>query len=216
MNLLSQAGKRSVADVASATLIGSLTEKVLSNLQQYDIVTYWHSVNVSSLCTLIGTELALTVSELECLRISGLLHDTGKLSVPRAIIKKPGALETTEYEIAKGHVSAGRDLLTCLGADSQVVTIVGQHHERIDGSGYPAGLKCPEILLESKILAVADCLDAMAANRPYRISLGLQRSLDILNEDKGYKLDSTVVDAVSDLHKRGRLDSFLDNGVYAQ
>jgi HD-GYP domain-containing protein (c-di-GMP phosphodiesterase class II) len=127
--------------------------------------------------------------------VAGTLHDVGKLYVPAEILSKPGKLSEVEFNLVKIHSQASYDILKSVEFPWPVAQIVLQHHERLDGSGYPQGLKGEDILLEAKILAVADVVEAMASHRPYRPALGIGRALDEISKNSGILYDSKVVDA---------------------
>ena len=119
----------------------------------------------------------------EGLRVAGILHDVGKVNIPAEILSKPGLLSTMEYELIKAHAQAGYEILAAIHFPWPVAEMALQHHERQDGSGYPAGLSGDEIPLEARILAVADVVEAVASHRPYRPALGIEAALaEVLGE----------------------------------
>jgi HD-GYP domain-containing protein (c-di-GMP phosphodiesterase class II) len=138
--------------------------------------------------------MGLSKDQIEGLRMSGELHDIGKIHVPAEILSKPGQISEAEYTIIKTHSQVGHDILKTIEFPWPVAKIVLQHHERIDGSGYPSGLKGKDILLEAKILAVADVTEAMATHRPYRPALSIEESLMEISKNKGILYDPKVVD----------------------
>jgi HD-GYP domain-containing protein (c-di-GMP phosphodiesterase class II) len=127
--------------------------------------------------------------------VAGLLHDVGKVYVPSEILSKPGKLSELEMGMAKAHASAGYDIVKAIKFPWPVDEMVHQHHERIDGSGYPRGLKGDQIMLEARILAVADTVEAMMSHRPYRPALGLDKALAEIIQNRGKLYDENVVDA---------------------
>jgi HD-GYP domain-containing protein (c-di-GMP phosphodiesterase class II) len=133
-----------------------------------------------------------------------MMHDVGRIQVPLEILNRPGKLSKAEAELVKMHADAGYDLLKDSDFSWPVAEIVRQHHERIDGSGYPRGLKGQEILLEARILAVADVVDSMNSNRPYRAALGLDAALDEIEDGKGARYDAAAADACTRLIRSGR------------
>ena len=159
-----------------------------------DPYTAGHQRRVTKLACTIGEEMGLSKDQIEGLRMSGELHDIGKIHVPAEILSKPGQLSEAEYTIIKTHPQVGHDILKTIEFPWPVARIVFQHHERIDGSGYPTGLKGKDILLEAKILAVADVIEAMATHRPYRPALSIEESLREISKNKGTLYDSKVVD----------------------
>ncbi len=129
------------------------------------------------------------------LHLAATIHDLGKISIPAEILAKPRRLSAMEFGLIKEHPSIGFEILKKVVFPWPIATIIRQHHERIDGSGYPLGLTEEAILLESKILAVADVVEAMASHRPYRSALGLEAALDEIAAHRGITFDASVVDA---------------------
>jgi len=130
----------------------------------------------------------------EGLLIAGYLHDIGKIIIPSEILCKPGKLTTEEYNLIKNHVQAGYELLKNVNFSWNIAQVVLEHHERLDGSGYPNGLKEDQISIQGRILAVADVVEAMSAYRPYRPALGIERALAEIAQGRGAIYDETVVD----------------------
>ncbi len=143
----------------------------------------------------------LPSAQIEGLIVAGQLHDIGKISVPSDILNKPGRLSEGEMIVIKGHSQISYDILKNIEFPWPVARIAYQHHERLDGSGYPLGLKGRDILLEAKILSVADVVEAMASHRPYRPALGIDAALDEISKNKGKLYDPDVVDACVKLFK---------------
>ena len=127
--------------------------------------------------------------------MAGTLHDIGKMYVPGEILTKPGRLTEIEFNMIKTHPKAGYDILKTIEFPWPIALIVLQHHERIDGSGYPSGLPAKDILLEARILGVADVVEAMASHRPYRPALGMDKALAEISQKRGSLYDPEVVDA---------------------
>lgn len=127
--------------------------------------------------------------------MSGLLHDIGKIALPAEILSKPGRLTSTEWALIQGHPEAGHAILAQVDFPWPVAQVALQHHEAMDGSGYPAGLAGDEILLESRILAVADVVEAMSSHRPYRPALGIEMALAEVVRERGKRFDPEVADA---------------------
>jgi PAS domain S-box-containing protein len=163
-------------------------------IETRDPYTAGHQRRVTKLACTIGEEMELSKEQIEGLHMSGELHDIGKIHVPAEILSKPGQISEAEYTIIKTHPQVGYDILKTIEFPWPVARIVLQHHERIDGSGYPSGLKGKDILLEAKILAVADVIEAMATHRPYRPALSIEESLREISKNKGTLYDSKVVD----------------------
>lgn len=160
-----------------------------------DPYTSGHERRVADIAVAIGREMGLSEQQLLGLRVEGLLHDVGKIAVPSEILSRTGKLSRIEYELIKTHAAAGYEVLIEVDFPWPVAQVALQHHERIDGSGYPRGLKGEEILLEARITAVADVIEAMSNHRPYRPAMGLQHGLREIEENRGLKYDSLVVDA---------------------
>ncbi len=137
----------------------------------------------------------MTEDQVEKIHMGSLIHDIGKIHVPAEILTKPGRLSKIEYEMMKAHPEIGYKILKTVDFIPPIAQMVYQHHERIDGSGYPLGISGKDMLLESKIIAVADSVEAMASHRPYRPAIGVDKALEMISENKGKLFDSQVVDA---------------------
>jgi putative two-component system response regulator len=154
-----------------------------------------HQRRVSDLACAIAKEMALPADRIRGMRMAGLVHNVGKIRVPTEILSKPVPLTDIELEMIKLHPEAGRDILKTIEFPWPVADIVYQHHEKMDGSGYPQGLSAKDILQEARILTVADVVEAMASHRPYRAALGLDQSLKEISINRGVLFDANVVDA---------------------
>jgi PAS domain S-box-containing protein/putative nucleotidyltransferase with HDIG domain len=163
-------------------------------LSKRDPYTMEHQRRVTKLACAIASDMQLPGDQIEGIRVAGLLHDIGKLNIPSEILTKPEKLTKAEFEIIKIHPQASFDIIQGIEFPWPISTIVLQHHEKINGSGYPANLTEKEILLESKVLTVADVVEAMSSHRPYRPSLGLQTALDDVMANAGILYDRVVVD----------------------
>jgi putative nucleotidyltransferase with HDIG domain len=159
-----------------------------------DPYTSGHQQRVSQLATAIATELNLSQDKVEGIRIASLIHDIGKIGIPTEILSKSTALSDIEFSLIKAHSQIGHDILKSIDFSYPVAQIVLQHHERIDGSGYPNHLKGAEILLESKIICVSDVVEAMSSHRPYRPALGIDAALSEIYKNKNVLYDPKVVD----------------------
>ncbi len=168
---------------------------IATTIETRDPYTAGHQRRVTKLACSIGEEMGLSRDKIEGLRMSGELHDIGKIHVPAEILSKPGQISEAEYNIIKTHPQVGHDILKTIEFPWPVATIVLQHHERMDGSGYPLGLKGKDILLEARILAVSDVIEAMATHRPYRPALSIEEALKEISRNKGKLYDSKVVEA---------------------
>lgn len=149
----------------------------------------------------IATEMGIDADRIAGLQVAGFLHDIGKIVVPAEILNRPGQLSQYEFNIIKTHSQAGYDILGKIDFPWPVATIVLQHHERLDGSGYPAGLTGSDICLEARILALADVVEAMASHRPYRPSLGIMEALAEITRNKDKLYDPEVVEVCIRLFK---------------
>jgi HD-GYP domain-containing protein (c-di-GMP phosphodiesterase class II) len=139
--------------------------------------------------------MGLPPDRVEGIRVAGVIHDIGKLSIPAEILSKPAVLSKIEYALIQSHAQVGHDLLSEIEFAWPIAEMILQHHERRNGSGYPRGLKGDDIMLESRILAVADVIEAMASHRPYRPSLGIEAALREIENDRGVLYDPAVVAA---------------------
>jgi putative nucleotidyltransferase with HDIG domain len=160
-----------------------------------DLYTSGHQQRVAQLACALAAEIGLDAERIEGLRVAGLLHDLGKIAVASEILSKPGKINEYEFAIIKAHPQIGYDILKTIEFPWPVAQMVLQHHERLDGSGYPAGLKGEEILLEAKILGVADVVEAMSSHRPYRPAIGIPQALEEIFQKRGLAYDPEVVDA---------------------
>ena len=163
--------------------------------QQRDPYTAGHQRRVAQLACVIAREMGLSENQIEGIRMSALLHDIGKMNVPSEILTRPGQISDLETGIIEAHARAGYEILRTIEFPWPVASTVLQHQERLDGSGYPAGLSDGEILLEARILAVADVVEAMSSHRPYRATLGMSKALKEISRNRGVLYDPDVVDA---------------------
>jgi putative two-component system response regulator len=161
-------------------------------VEMRDPYTAGHQQRVADLACAIAREMNLAEDEIYGLRMASVIHDLGKITVPDGILSKPGHLSGLEYELIKNHVQAGYDILKPIEFPWPLADIILQHHERLDGSGYPQGLTGDAILKGARILAVADVFETMASHRPYRPSLGLDKALDEIREKSGKLYDAEV------------------------
>jgi putative two-component system response regulator len=176
--------------------IGYETMEALATIVEFrDPYTASHQQRVTQLACAMAKAMNLPEDNITGLYLAGLIHDIGKVSVPAEILCNPNKLSIDEFNIIKMHPTLGYEILKGLELPWPIAQIIHQHHERIDGSGYPLGLSGKDILLEARILAVADVVEAMASHRPYRASLGLDRALHEIVRDRGKLYDSKAVDA---------------------
>jgi putative nucleotidyltransferase with HDIG domain len=170
-----------------------------------DIYTAGHQQRVADLSSAIAAELNLSEQTIEAVKIAALLHDLGKISVPSEILTKPSKLSYHEFELVKSHAQLGYEILKSIDFPYPIAEIVRQHHERIDGSGYPRSLTGKDMLLEAKIIAVADVVEAISSHRPYRPALGIETALSEIKRLSGKEFDSDVVSACLNLFEMGYL-----------
>ena len=172
-----------------------ICEALAMMLEVRDPYTAGHQRRVAQLAGAIGLASGLDVKELGRLRISGPVHDIGKIAVPAEILAKPAKLSVCEFGIVKTHPQVGANILTSIGLLDwpDIAEIALQHHERLDGSGYPKGLMGEQISRAARILAVADVVEAMCSHRPYRAALGVQKALHEIIRGKGALYDAEVV-----------------------
>jgi putative nucleotidyltransferase with HDIG domain len=164
-------------------------------IEMRDPYTAGHERRVAEIAAAIGGELGLDARRVEGLRVAGQLHDIGKISTPAEILAKPGKITAAEFTLIKEHAQAGYDALKDVEFPWPVAEVAWQHHERIEGSGYPRGLKGDEILLEARIMSVADVVEAMASHRPYRPGHGIDKALEEIERGSGSAYDTTVAEA---------------------
>jgi len=168
---------------------------MVSAVEARDPYTAGHQIRSTNLARAIATEMGLPREKIEGLRMAGSIHDIGKLAIPAEILSKPTKLTNIEFFLIKEHARAGYEMLKDVESPWPLAEIVHQHHERMDGSGYPRNLKGDEILMEARIMAVADVVESMASHRPYRPAIGIEAALEEIEKNKGILYDDTVADA---------------------
>jgi HD-GYP domain-containing protein (c-di-GMP phosphodiesterase class II) len=169
-----------------------------------DPYTAGHQRRVAQLACAIAKEMGLGEDQIECINIASALHDIGKIYIPAELLNKPGRLNEIEFGIIKRHPQASYEIVKSIEFPWPIDEIIWQHHERIDGSGYPRGLRGNDIDLEARILCVADTVEAMSSCRPYRTSLGVEAALECIWLNSGSRYDSDVVTACLRLFTEGR------------
>jgi len=162
-------------------------------VEMRDPYTAGHQRRVADLAAAMARKIGQSTDQIEAIRMAGLVHDLGKISIPTAILNKPGRLTQNEFNLIKDHSQVGYDILKDIEFPWPIAQTVLQHHERMDGSGYPQGLSGEDILLEARMLAVADVVEAMASHRPYRPALGMDQALEEISRNKGVLYDPEVV-----------------------
>ena len=185
---------RKINERLRKALTGAIeTISMMSELR--DPYTAGHQYQVARLAAAIAEELGLPEKKGSAIRMAGTLHDIGKVSIPSEILSKPGQLSKIEMDMIRSHPKVGMEILKSIDFPFPICKYVVEHHERMDGSGYPSGLKGEEISIEGRILAVADVVSAMASHRPYRPALGIEKALEEITKNKGTLYDPAVVDA---------------------
>jgi PAS domain S-box-containing protein len=170
-------------------------QAIAATVEMRDPYTAGHERRVAEIAAAIATEMAMPPFMVEGIHFGALIHDLGKIQIPAEILSKPTRISPLEFELIKGHAQAGYDILKGIDFPWPVAEMARQHHERIDGSGYPRGLKGEEILLEARVLAVADTVEAMASHRPYRAGLGIDKALAEIERGRGHIYDPLVANA---------------------
>jgi putative nucleotidyltransferase with HDIG domain len=175
-------------------IFGCITKTLAHIVEERDPYTSGHQNRVKMLAIAIAEGMGLDKDKIEAINIASLVHDIGKIRVPASILTKPGKLSDIEFEIVKTHVDAGYNILKDIEFPYPIARIVQQHHEKLDGSGYPRGLKSEDIEIEAKIIAVADSMEAMISDRPYRPALKISRAIWEMKRDRGKLYDPKAVD----------------------
>ena len=175
-------------------------------VEKRDPYTAGHQVRVAELSRAIAEEMNLQKPTVEGAYLAGIIHDIGKISVPAEVLSKPSSLMEEEFSLIKRHSQTGYDILKTIKFMWPIPDIVLQHHERLDGSGYPNGLTGDDILIEARILAVADTVESMASHRPYRPELGIKMALEEIMQKRGKLYDENVVDACITLFNEGKYE----------
>ncbi|MEA1970539.1 MAG: HD domain-containing protein [Thermodesulfobacteriota bacterium] len=201
---------------SAENLMKSMEETInalASALEMRDPYTAGHQKRVAQLAEAIAGEMNRPYDEVRGIRLAALIHDIGKIRVPSEILSKPGKLMENEFGLIKTHPQIGYDIVKKIEFPWPIADIIYQHHERLDGSGYPRGLKGDEIILQARIIAVADVVEAMSSHRPYRAALGIGKALAELTENRGILYDPDAVDACLKLfrEKGFKLEDRTDN-----
>lgn len=190
--------KQLIQERLAASLRATI-EAMSRTMEWRDPYTAGHQKRVASISTAIARKMGLDNDVVQALYMAAMVHDIGKVAVPSEILTKPSQLTDLEMQMVQGHVESGYQILKDIPFPWPIAEMVRQHHERLDGSGYPRGLQGEEINLQARILAVADTIEAMATHRPYRPARGLSAALEEIRAEAGVKLDARVVDAAFEL-----------------
>jgi putative two-component system response regulator len=188
-------------DALKATLaiqrraLGATIEALAATAEARDPYTAGHQRRVANLSRAIATEMGLPKDDIEAIHMAGAIHDIGKIRVPSEILNRPGKITSLEMQLIRMHPEVGYEILKGIDFPWPVAEIELQHHERLDGSGYPQGLKDGEILIQARVIAVADVVEAMTSHRPYRPALGIDVALAEIEKNRGILYDAEAVDA---------------------
>jgi HD-GYP domain-containing protein (c-di-GMP phosphodiesterase class II) len=177
---------------------------MVSAVETRDPYAYGHQLRSTNMACAIATDMGLDEEKKDGIRMAGGIYEIGNLRVPVEILSKPTKLSNIEISLIKEHARNGYEMLKNVGSPWPLAEIVYQHHERMNGSGYPRNLKGDEILMESRILAVADVVESMSSRRPYRPALGIEVALEEIEKNKGILYDNAVVDTCLKLFREGR------------
>lgn len=186
--------------------LGGVILAIANAVEVRDSYTAGHQQRVSNLARKIANQMELSPDIIEGIRIAASIHDIGKIAIPSDILNKSHSLLEVEFELIKHHTNIGFQILSTIDFPWPVAAIILQHHEYIDGSGYPLGLEGSMMLLESKVVCVADVVEAMSTHRPYRPSLGIETAIEEINKFRGIRFDAEVVDACTELFLNGDID----------
>jgi putative nucleotidyltransferase with HDIG domain len=203
LGIVRDISKRKQSEIALADSFEKLRKTLDGTVQAIsfavetrDPYTAGHQRRVAELAVAIASQMGVGDDILQGIRIAGSIHDIGKVAIPAEFLTKPGnIISDIEYTVIKSHAHVGYEILQSIDFPWPIAQIVYQHHERLDGSGYPRGLIGEEILIEARILAVADVVESMASHRPYRVAKGINEALFEIKENRGVLYDSDVVDA---------------------
>ncbi|MGP8207515.1 MAG: HD domain-containing phosphohydrolase [Acidimicrobiales bacterium] len=203
-------GRRRAEGLLAANL-DALVHTIATTVEFRDPYTAGHQTRVAHLAGAIGRELSLDEADVQGIRTAAGIHDIGKIGVPAEILSKPGRLSTPEFEIIKQHSQQGHDIVAGIAFPWPVAQMILQHHERLDGSGYPSRLRGEQILPGARIIAVADVVEAMSSHRPYRPAKGVEVALAEVERQRGQQLDPDVVDACMRLFREQAFDLNAEN-----
>jgi PAS domain S-box-containing protein len=191
----------SLRNAVSATI-----QIMTATVEARDPYTAGHQIRSADLARAIATEMGLPLDKIDAIRMAGSIHDIGKISIPAEILSKPTKLTEIEFSLIKEHSRRGYEILKGVESPWNLAEIAYQHHERMDGSGYPRQLKGGEILIEARIMAVADVVEAMASHRPYRPAQGLDAALEEIEKNKGILYDADAADVCLRLFREKRYE----------
>ncbi|MBN1499360.1 MAG: HD domain-containing protein [Spirochaetes bacterium] len=185
--------------------LGGIIMAIANAVEARDAYTAGHQQRVSNIARKIAEEMNLHPDKIEGIRIAASIHDIGKIAIPTDILNKSNTLLDLEFELIKHHTNIGFHILSTIEFPWPIAAIVFQHHEKIDGTGYPLGLEEDMILIESKIVTVADVVEAMSTHRPYRPAVGTDSAIEMINRYKGVLFDRQVVETCTALYNTGEI-----------
>jgi len=221
LQIVSVLASQVVATMENASLYEGLRESYFRTVQALvaaveakDPYTRWHSTNVAKYAVAIARDLGFSPSQLEEIHIAAILHDVGKIGISERIISKPDRLSREEFDIMKDHPAHGMRILEPIGFSQSIISAIYQHHERYDGNGYPQGIAGEKIALAARILTVADTIDAMVSERPYRGTISSEAVLRELKQGSGLQFDPVVSGTARKLIEQGLLKIGMNS--YAQ
>lgn len=195
LNISEHLAHQYISSQSDSSNLEETLQAISAMLEKRDPYTAGHQHRVADLAVKIAHDMGLSDSQAQGIRLASLVHDIGKIQVPAEVLNKPGKLTDLEFSLIKLHPQTGYEILKGIKFPWPIAEAVRQHHERLDGTGYPQGLKGDQIIIEARIIAVADTVEAMSSHRPYRPGLGLEASLAEIAKQRGIQLDSDVVDA---------------------
>jgi putative nucleotidyltransferase with HDIG domain len=186
---------------ANPAYLDSMIRTMLSMVEAQDAYTAAHQRNVSNLACMVANQLGWNAMRIEGLRFAALIHDIGKISIPSQILHKPTMLSELEFKFIKMHCITGSNIVENIESPWPLARIILEHHERLDGSGYPYGIKGDSILLESQVLSVADVVDAIIMHRPYRPAIGMDAAISEIENHKNTAFNGDVVEVCTRILK---------------
>lgn len=201
LNVSENLAREFISGMSELSNLEDSFQALATMLEKRDPYTAGHQQRIADLAENIALELGLPKELAHGIRLAGIVHDIGKIQVPAEVLNKPGKLTDLEMSLIRLHPQVGYDILKAIKSPWPIPDVVLQHHERLDGSGYPQGLKADQIIIEARIIAVADIVEAMSSHRPYRAGLGLEAALAEITKQRGTQLDPDVVDACLRLFK---------------
>ncbi len=203
LNVSESLAHQYISSKSESSNLEEVLQAISAMLEKRDPYTAGHQQRVADLAEKIAIELGLSQDQAHGIRLASLVHDIGKIQVPAEVLNKPGKLSDLEFSLIKLHPQTGFDILKGIKFPWPISEAVLQHHERLDGTGYPQGINADQICIEAKIIAVADVVEAMSSHRPYRPGLGLEAALNEIASQRGKQLDAAAVDACLKLFNEG-------------